>query len=59
MSLRLHSRAMGFRLILANQGLKHEQDAEVMHKLMLKLGFEKYVVQGGDWGSDIVRTCGR
>lgn len=32
--------------------------AEVLNKLMLKLGYEKYVVQGGDWGSWITRTLG-
>ena len=28
---------------------------EVLQKLMLRLGYEKFVVQGGDWGSHIVR----
>ena len=49
----------GFSSDPGEAGFKHEQDAEVMHKVMRKLGYERYYVQGGDWGSDIVRTCGR
>ncbi|KIK68327.1 hypothetical protein GYMLUDRAFT_712998 [Collybiopsis luxurians FD-317 M1] len=30
--------------------------ASVYHKLMLKLGYETYVGQGGDWGSFILRS---
>ncbi|KAF9568038.1 epoxide hydrolase domain-containing protein [Agrocybe pediades] len=29
---------------------------EVYHKLMLKLGYTKYIGQGGDWGSFILRS---
>ncbi|KAF9529180.1 epoxide hydrolase domain-containing protein [Crepidotus variabilis] len=29
---------------------------EVYHKLMLKLGYPKYIAQGGDWGSMILRS---
>ena len=32
--------------------------AAVDHKLMLALGYDKYVVQGGDWGSMIGRIMG-
>ena len=32
--------------------------AAVDHKIMLALGYEKYVAQGGDWGSMIVRVMG-
>ena len=32
--------------------------AAVNHKLMLALGYHKYVAQGGDWGSMIVRIMG-
>ena len=49
----------GFSSDPGKAGFGYEQDAEVMHKVMLRLGFDKYVVQGGDWGSDIVRVCGR
>ncbi|KAJ3762717.1 Alpha/Beta hydrolase protein [Lentinula raphanica] len=33
-----------------------EQYAEVAHKLMLSLGYDEYVTQGGDWGYLITRT---
>lgn len=46
----------GFSSDPGEAGFGYEQDAEVMHRVMLKLGYEKYVVQGGDWGSDI-RAC--
>lgn len=32
--------------------------AAVDHKLMLALGYDKYMAQGGDWGSMIVRILG-
>ncbi|KAF9064795.1 alpha/beta-hydrolase [Rhodocollybia butyracea] len=37
------------------QGFKSAQYAEVGNKLMLALGYEKYVTQGGDWGSIVTR----
>ncbi|KAK5120924.1 hypothetical protein LTR85_005708 [Meristemomyces frigidus] len=37
-------------------GLK--QYAEVNHRLMQSLGYEKYVTQGGDWGFYITRAMG-
>lgn len=37
-------------------GFEIKQYAETCHKLMLKLGYEKYVVQGGDWGFLINRA---
>ncbi|MCJ1266423.1 hypothetical protein MMC22_006308 [Lobaria immixta] len=45
----------GFSSCPEKAGFKLEQDAELMHKLMLKLGYHSYVVQGGDWGSHITR----
>ncbi|KAK4061576.1 uncharacterized protein Triagg1_10285 [Trichoderma aggressivum f. europaeum] len=33
-----------------------QQYAESMHKVMLKLGYDKYVTQGGDWGFLITRA---
>ncbi|OLN89995.1 putative epoxide hydrolase 5 [Colletotrichum chlorophyti] len=39
-------------------GFRIHQYAEVMHKLMLKLGYEQYVTQGGDWGFGITRWMG-
>ncbi|KYG47164.1 hypothetical protein M433DRAFT_63683 [Acidomyces richmondensis BFW] len=34
------------------------QYAEVNHKLMKSLGYERYATQGGDWGFYITRTMG-
>lgn len=45
----------GFSSYPATTGFKHKHIAEVINKLMLKLGYGEYVVQGGDWGSDIAR----
>ncbi|TDZ13983.1 putative epoxide hydrolase [Colletotrichum spinosum] len=39
-------------------GFRLAQYAEVMHKVMLKLGYEQYVTQGGDWGFSITRFMG-
>lgn len=49
----------GFSSCPDKAGFTNEQDAEAVHKIMLKLGYEHYVAQGGDWGSDIVRNLGR
>lgn len=49
----------GFSTDPAKAGFKYEQDAEAMHKVMIRLGYDKYYVQGGDWGSDVARTIGR
>jgi pimeloyl-ACP methyl ester carboxylesterase len=38
------------------KGFKIKHHAEVVHKLMLKLGYKKYVLQGGDWGGEIAPT---
>ncbi|KAF6788141.1 epoxide hydrolase, partial [Colletotrichum sojae] len=39
-------------------GFRIPQYAEVMHKVMLKLGYDQYVTQGGDWGFSITRFMG-
>ncbi|KAF9068566.1 alpha beta-hydrolase [Rhodocollybia butyracea] len=36
-------------------GFSGDQYAEVAHKLMISLGYNQYVTQGGDWGSLITR----
>jgi pimeloyl-ACP methyl ester carboxylesterase len=48
----------GFSSYTTKKGFDIRRHAEVLHKLMLKLGYEKYVVQGGDWGSWVTRTIG-
>jgi hypothetical protein len=40
----------------SEKGFKVKHHAEVVHKLMLKLGYEKYVSQGGDWGGELTPT---
>ena len=45
----------GFSSYTDKPGFNNEQYAETMHNLMQKLGYKEYVIQGGDWGSWIVR----
>ncbi|EGX89969.1 Epoxide hydrolase [Cordyceps militaris CM01] len=40
------------------KGFGPHQYAEALHKLMQKLGYSKYVTQGGDWGYMITRRLG-
>ncbi|KAK0487188.1 Alpha/Beta hydrolase protein [Armillaria novae-zelandiae] len=46
----------GFSQAPTKQGFTSAQYAEVGHKLMLALGYDAYVTQGGDWGARITRT---
>ncbi|KAG1742386.1 Alpha/Beta hydrolase protein [Suillus paluster] len=45
----------GFSEAPHTQGFALNQYSEVSHKLMLALGYNEYVTQGGDWGSIITR----
>lgn len=45
----------GFSGKVLKTGFGPPQHAEVCHKLMLQLGYDKYVTQGGDWGYIITR----
>lgn len=38
------------------KGVAFSDHAELMHQLMLRLGYSKYVVQGGDWGAGVSRS---
>lgn len=49
----------GFSTCPERSGFDNNRDAEALHKIMLKLGYSHYVVQGGDWGSDIARNLGK
>ncbi|KAF2812656.1 alpha/beta-hydrolase [Mytilinidion resinicola] len=49
----------GFSQGVKTKGFAVPQYAEACHKLMLKLGYNEYVTQGGDWGWWITRTIGR
>lgn len=46
----------GFSSYTTKKNFKYFHQADIMHKLMVKLGYENYVVQGGDWGSLVGRT---
>ncbi|GAB1315461.1 hypothetical protein MFIFM68171_05671 [Madurella fahalii] len=48
----------GFSEGPSKPGFAIAQYAECLHKLMLKLGYNKYVTQGGDWGFAITRLIG-
>lgn len=41
----------GFSSYAAKQGFKNWHSAELLHRLMIGLGYERYVVAGGDWGA--------
>ncbi|KAG1848773.1 Alpha/Beta hydrolase protein [Suillus subalutaceus] len=45
----------GFSEAPHKQGFGINQYAEVAHKLMVALGYNEYVTQGGDWGGIITR----
>ncbi|KAK5311115.1 hypothetical protein LTR70_009009 [Exophiala xenobiotica] len=46
----------GFSQGTKKRGFAIEQYAETCHKLMLRLGYEQYATQGGDWGWYVTRT---
>lgn len=48
----------GFSGKVTTSGFGPLQYAEVCHKLMLRLGYDRYVTQGGDWGYIITRMMG-
>lgn len=49
----------GFSGKVNKPGFAPPQYSEVCHKLMLQLGYDKYVTQGGDWGYIITRLMGK
>ncbi|MCJ1250795.1 hypothetical protein MMC30_008023 [Trapelia coarctata] len=49
----------GFSVGTKRKGFGLDKYAEVLHKLMQKLGYEKYVTQGGDWSCIITRAMGK
>ncbi|ORY70386.1 Alpha/Beta hydrolase protein [Pseudomassariella vexata] len=46
----------GFFSYTEREGLKLFHHADIMNKLMLRIGYNEYVVQGGDWGSMVGRS---
>ncbi|KAG5716130.1 Epoxide hydrolase 1 [Termitomyces sp. T112] len=49
----------GFSTAPTKKGFALNQYAEVAHKLMLALGYDQYVTQGGDWGFFITRRMAK
>lgn len=45
----------GFSVMPKERGWNSQRMAEVIAKLMARLGYDKYGAQGGDWGAGIVR----
>lgn len=48
----------GFSAKVTRPGFSPAQYAEACHRLMLALGYDRYVTQGGDWGYIITRLMG-
>uniref|UniRef100_A0A8H7XQQ2 Epoxide hydrolase N-terminal domain-containing protein n=1 Tax=Psilocybe cubensis TaxID=181762 RepID=A0A8H7XQQ2_PSICU len=48
----------GFSEAPRKRGFAFDQYAEVGNKLMLALGYDQYVTQGGDWGYMVTRRIG-
>lgn len=48
----------GFSEGVKKRGFGAKQYAETCHKLMLQLGYDEYVTQGGDWGYTVTRAIG-
>ncbi|RAL64258.1 hypothetical protein DID88_002150 [Monilinia fructigena] len=49
----------GFSSGVKKRGFAMAQYAETLNKLMLKLGYNEYVTQAGDWGFWITRAIGK
>jgi pimeloyl-ACP methyl ester carboxylesterase len=48
----------GFSSAVNKPGFTIQHYAEVCHKLMQKLGYQRYATQGGDWGYSVTRMMG-
>ncbi|ROW05703.1 hypothetical protein VMCG_05211 [Cytospora schulzeri] len=48
----------GFSSRISKTGFGLRQYTDTCHKLMVKLGYEKYAAQGGDWGMYITTSIG-
>ncbi|KAI3401970.1 hypothetical protein diail_3944, partial [Diaporthe ilicicola] len=46
----------GFTKVSINKGLTAPIASRILNKLMIKLGFNQYIAQGGDVGSMITKT---
>jgi pimeloyl-ACP methyl ester carboxylesterase len=48
--------SFGFSGRITQAGFSIDQHVEVLHKLMIRLGYDEYVTQGGDLGAFITRA---
>jgi pimeloyl-ACP methyl ester carboxylesterase len=48
----------GFSQGVSHRGFAQNQYAETCHRLMLQLGYNEYVMQGGGWGFMVTRVIG-
>lgn len=39
--------------------IRHTDEARILHKLMLSLGYKRYAIQAGDWASSLARQMAR
>ncbi|TLD22291.1 hypothetical protein PspLS_08212 [Pyricularia sp. CBS 133598] len=46
----------GWSSLPKQAGFSHFHHADVFHRLMVRLGYDRYVVQGGDWGALVSRA---
>ncbi|KAI1820048.1 microsomal epoxide hydrolase [Xylaria intraflava] len=49
----------GFSEGSKKRGFSIDQHGEVLHKIMIRLGYDEYATQGGDWGFMITRAMAR
>ncbi|KAI1170196.1 microsomal epoxide hydrolase [Nemania sp. FL0916] len=49
----------GFSEASKKRGFGADEIGEMFHQLMLRLGYDEYATQGGDWGFMITRAMGR
>ncbi|TLS21699.1 uncharacterized protein PpBr36_09479 [Pyricularia pennisetigena] len=46
----------GWSSLPRQAGLNYFLQGDVFHRLMLRLGYDRYVLQGGDWGAIVARA---
>ncbi|KAI3318402.1 alpha/beta-hydrolase [Xylariaceae sp. AK1471] len=49
----------GFSEFTKKRGFSVDQHGEIFHNLMLRLGYDEYATQGGDWGFLITRAMSK
>lgn len=49
----------GFSSYATTRGFKNWHSAQLLHRLMICLGYQKYVVAAGDWGALVASSMAR